>query len=593
MSGKVRKVLLYFVLVATTTITFMHYAKFRGNQMDWDVFGYYLYLPAYFIHHDMDLDTKEEWIDPLIDKYRLTDYFYQAYVGPEGKYVFKYSMGLAFLYTPFFLAADQVAINSASFERDGFSKPYQVAMQFFNLFMIWLGLFLAFKILLLFFSETISFITLLLLIFGSNFFVITFWSGLMPHLPLFTIFSLLLYCTIRWYANPKLKYAVLAGLCLGLSMLIRPTGIVVILVPLLWGVYNKATFISRVQIFKEKWYHLVILGFIAFVVLIPQLVYWYRQTGQWLFYSYPDEGLNLLLPKLGKVFFSYKKGWLVYTPLMAFVLAGFVPLWKNHKPIFYPIFIFFIINTWVIASWDNWWYGGSFAHRAFVESYIFMAFPLAAFMERISRAKIAYRVTVTVACLFFIFLNIFQTRQALDGVIHTTRTNKEYYWKVFMKKSASAEDKLWLSPEPYFSGEDYYDPAKNPVVTDSFSLVSEIASLSEMYSDSWQVRTDLYDHFRKRVYLKLSAEINPEDLTSAGSISLIAETRNSRSLFIYRSKPFEVVEDKPGIMTVNFTFHIPPLVSKYPSTIKTYVYNPDNHLYTLRFVKAYVIETDL
>lgn len=97
---------LYIVLLLATTGTFIYCTSFRSNNMDWDVFGYYLYLPAWIIHDDIDLDRKSEWVDPLIEKYQLTSDFYQAYQAPSGKYVFKYTMGLAFLYSSFFVTAD-------------------------------------------------------------------------------------------------------------------------------------------------------------------------------------------------------------------------------------------------------------------------------------------------------------------------------------------------------------------------------------------------------------------------------------------------------------------------------------------------------
>lgn len=372
------KHLLFFLLLTTA---FFYHTFQRTERIDWDVFGYYLYLPAKFIHNDINLERKAEWLDPAITKYKLTDSFYQAYLSPTGKYVFKYTMGMSVLYSPFFFAADTFVKNNKNYKRDGFSLPYQIAMRFFVFTMILLGLFYLYKILRIYFSENNTLFTLFLLVFGTNYYVMSFADGLMPHLSLFTLFSILLFYTIKWYQQQQIKYAGIIGICLGMAVLIRPTSAVVVVIPILWGVNGIQAIRERLFLLLSNFKQLLVLILLAFIVLLLQLLYWHTQTNQWLFYSYPGEKLNFFTPHLTEILFSYKKGWLLYTPAMCMAIIGFVFLYKNFKNLFLSIFLFFIINTYVISAWDCWWYGGSFAHRAFVESYVFMAFPLAAFWE--------------------------------------------------------------------------------------------------------------------------------------------------------------------------------------------------------------------
>ena len=54
-------------------------------------------------------------------------------------------------------------------------------------------------------------------------------------------------------------------------------------------------------------------------------------TGQWLFYSYEDQGFSWLEPHIIKGLFSYRSGWLVYSPAMLLYLIGFLFLLKKNR----------------------------------------------------------------------------------------------------------------------------------------------------------------------------------------------------------------------------------------------------------------------
>lgn len=590
------KLLLFFLLV---TSAFFYHTFQRTERIDWDVFGYYLYLPAKFIHNDINLEKKEGWLDPAISKYKLTDSFYQAYKSPTGKYVFKYSMGMSVLYSPFFFAADVFVKNNKTYERDGFSLPYQVSMRLFVLTMILLGLFYLYKILRIYFSEYSTLFTLFLLVFGTNYYVMSFADGLMPHLSLFTLFSILLFYTIKWHQQQKIKYAAIVGVCLGIAVLIRPTSAVVVVIPILWGVNGIQAIGERMYLFLSNFRQLLILILLAFVVILPQLLYWHTQTNQWLFYSYPDEKLNFFTPHLTEIFFSYKKGWLLYTPAMCIAIIGFVFLYKNLKTLFLSIFLFFIINTYIISAWDCWWYGGSFAHRAFVESYVFMAFPLAAFFEHIYLRRLFWGVLVKVfssfflLSSFFIFLNIFQTHQALNGIIHTSRTTKEYYWKVFLKNNIVEEDKIWLEPLPYYSAE-YDEPDTNLCSVIYKSTNNQIAfeNNNAEFSGSVSPTLNVYADYKHKVFLRFTAQLEKLPETTEQPFFLVGTITLNGKLFQYRSKEFNQSDLTNNNGRIDFSFFIPPHVSLYQSELKCYVYNPNRNFFKIHFLKVEVLKYD-
>ena len=69
--------------------------KAMMNTLSWDIFGYYLYLPAFFYDDPARLNN----IDHLLQTYNPGS-FYQAFKSPNGNYIMKYSCGQAMMYLP-------------------------------------------------------------------------------------------------------------------------------------------------------------------------------------------------------------------------------------------------------------------------------------------------------------------------------------------------------------------------------------------------------------------------------------------------------------------------------------------------------------
>jgi hypothetical protein len=167
------------------------------------------------------------------------------------------------------------------------------------------------------------------------------------------------------------------------------------------------------------------------VVWIPQFIYNLHFTGQLLFYSYTDEKFFFANPQIIDGLFSYRKGWLLYTPMMVIPLIGiFVSIFRKEKYSL-AILIFTLVNIYVILSWWCWWYGGSFGQRSFVDSYGLMALPLALVLAEAARLKtVFYKAIVGLVFLIIVFNN-FQTQKYLYGSIHFADMTKAAYWHSF------------------------------------------------------------------------------------------------------------------------------------------------------------------
>ncbi len=107
---------------------FIYYPKWTQPAAEatisYDVSGYYLYLPAIFIYHDIHyLEFQKE----LNNKYRYSPGDYQGVQLPDGNYTMKYSTGAAIMYLPWFFAG-HIFAKVYDYPADGFSLPYQAAL---------------------------------------------------------------------------------------------------------------------------------------------------------------------------------------------------------------------------------------------------------------------------------------------------------------------------------------------------------------------------------------------------------------------------------------------------------------------------------
>lgn len=399
-----------------------------------DVLVYYSYLPATFICHDITLKSNCEGR-------------YWTSTAPNGGNVFKMTMGMSFMYLPFFTLAH---ITAPIFheKQDGYSDPYQKMILFASLFYALLGLIFTFKSLKLFFSEQVSFVTSLLIFYATNLLCYSTIESGMSHSFLFGLSSIYIYVIIKW--NEKITYSrtILIGLILGLMTLIRPTSILFIILFLLYNIKTKKDFFEKLSYLFKNYIHLLLIGLCAFMVIVPQLIYWKYITDNWIYYSYGDETFFWKNPHIIDGLFSFRKGWFVYTPIMFFACLGIFYIRKFSAAMFLPTLVFLPIFIYITLSWWCWWYGGTFGQRSFIDTYGLMSFPLAALITKISKHKIL-KFFWGITCLLFVVLNFFQSWQYSKGLLHWDSMTKESYLKTFAQTTNSGEyyHSLW---EPDF-----------------------------------------------------------------------------------------------------------------------------------------------
>ncbi len=439
--------------ISLLTCLFLCYVLFRvefmvspwkdGRSISFDPAGYYLSLPATFIYGDLEHFA---FYDSTAAKYIIGDAVSHTVDLPDGKKTLKYSLGMAVLYSPGFFVANAVAEGWA-YPADGYSKPYVLILSIWALIVASIGLLTLRRLLLRYYDDLTAAITLFLLVLATNYLIYAGINNLMSHSFLFTLYALLLFFTDRWHLRPGCRDSVVIGLILGLMAITRPTEIIAALFPILWGVSSWRGLSERIT---KLWKHRFKLLTTALCVLLVgsiQLLYWKIYTGSWLFYSYQDQGFDWLNPHIWDGLFSFRNGWLIYTPLKVFALVGFWPLYVHRKGLFLPIFLYFLLNLYIVFSWSIWWYGGSVGARAVIQSYAALCFPLAAFIQLVKgRLSSYWQLGFGILALLFVDLNLMMTWQShtKGGPWYAEYMTRPYFFKIVGKTVTEKSDKKFL-----------------------------------------------------------------------------------------------------------------------------------------------------
>ncbi len=429
------------IIIMVYSLVFNEYWKsWKKNETPFvhDVDQYYSYLPAAFIHHDLS--------------FKYPHHGYWLTKAPNGAMVAKGTCGMALMYMPFFFLGHKVAINSGD-DLDGYSDGYKTCIHFGSLFYSFLGFFFLRKILRVYFSENVTAISLISVFFGTNIFYYVLCEELLPHNFLFCLSTIYIWLIIKWHEHKRLRYSIGIGFLTGLITLIRPSEVIFGIIFLLYGITSFKGIKQKFHELRQYWKHLVFMAFFFFLAVSPQLIYWKCLTDNFLFFSYGNgERFFFEDPKILEVLFSYRKGWLLYTPLMAFSIIGIFLSRKFFPKLFIPFIIYFVIQLYVISSWWCWWYGGGFGMRAIVQSYGILAFFIAGFLKYISviRAGVVKSITTYFVIGIWSFLgclNLLQIYQYKNGLIHYDAMTKETYWLVFGKSNLYDDE-----PAKYWNG---------------------------------------------------------------------------------------------------------------------------------------------
>lgn len=444
----------YALMIAILFIGFLRLTHIDQKETSWDVFGYYLPLPATFIYNDPMMNDRS-WVEKVNSERQLTGTIYQVSDTEDGQPMYFFLFGMAIFYLPFFLLGHGIA-SFGGWPADGFSMPYQYALVIGGIVYTIIGLLLLRKILLCWFSETVTAIVLLIVVFATNYAHHLSYKNLETVNILFMLMCWLLWSTIRWHRRHHLSYMLQAGIAVVLMALVKPSEVLAIFIPLLWGVSSRKTMKEKAVLLWNKRRQIVITAAAGLLIVLPQLLYWHAKTGHFIYDSYknPGIGLDLLHPHLLNVLFSFRKGWLIYTPVMILGLTGLLLFFRSHRSTAAGLLFYFLISFYIICSWTEWWYGAAFSCRPVITSYPILAIGIAAFLTWLSQKRTVLKITAGIFVVLCTALNLFQWWQLQEGIYDPYRTTRAYYAAIFLKTQAPANGELLKSVYRSFDGTD-------------------------------------------------------------------------------------------------------------------------------------------
>lgn len=327
-----------------------------------DAEGYYGYLRAVFINHDLGHERPNH------------TYLHRT---PQGT-LNKYFAGEAVMLTPFFLVAHGWAHLSGA-ATDGLSTPYMRAVGIAGLTYALLGL-LAFRRVMrrLGVSEAVAALALLSTGFGTQ---LVQYASIQPgwsHVYSFCMISTFLWLTLRMADAVRPGRAVAWGLALGLIVLLRPVnGLVILAVPVVLG--NGA--LAFVRTCMERRGSLLLAVLAAGVVVFIQSLLWHAQTGRFWADGYRGEGFHWDRPRIAEVLLGIRRGLFLWTPLLLLAAFSACWIWRRERVRSLAVLLYWAANTYVIASWWIWYYGSGWGARVYIEHYPVLLLPLALMLQ--------------------------------------------------------------------------------------------------------------------------------------------------------------------------------------------------------------------
>lgn len=406
-----------------------HLGSETVNVISWDVYGYYVYLPAVFNFGD---PVYYHFLEDHFAQYSISSNLYQVAEVEDGRMAPIYTIGLAIIWFPAYIIANLIASFSPDYIADGLSAPYQWAVIITNWLFTALGLYFLRKVLLSITRDKIVALVIIFISLGTNYYHYAVFENGMSHSYLFSLYAMLLLYTIQWHKQPSYRSTFIIGVAIALLCLARPSEVVSFLIPLLFGVHSLETLHQKIATVKKHWRMVGLLAITGIALIFIQVLYWKITIGTWYHNGYAEHHFDFLQPHLWEGIFSYRKGWLLYTPMMTLAVLGLMPLFISEKKWRFSILSYFILNIYFVLSWHIWWYASCFGMRALIQSYAVLTVPMAILLDRASQARKIFATVIGIAC-FFIVLNHFQDWQYRNRILAMDEMTKSFYWNAWGK----------------------------------------------------------------------------------------------------------------------------------------------------------------
>jgi hypothetical protein len=421
-------------VAATAVVAILGYAGLYGRlggpvPIQSDGYSYYVYLPSWFIYHDVSLDRlAQAWYGGT----------YPDFTGlrrwpSTQRWLNLHPIGTAILTAPFF-AVGHLLTRWSNFPPDGFSIYYQHAAALAGLAYFLAGLALLRRMLTRHFTDGVVAATLVCITWGTNLFHYGVAEGTFSHAFAFFLVCAWMLVVERWWDEPGRLRSLTLGIVAALIVLTRHPNAIFLLVLPLYGVTDWQAMRLRAGLIWQRPRSLVVAAIAGFAAVLPQLALYKWTTGSWIVSSYSviGVGFNFRSPHVLSVLFSTQKGLFFWSPVLLLAVAGMFVARGWARGLLLPAAVVFAIHTYLIATWFDWQFGGSYGHRGFVDGFGLAApFLAACFSWAGSRPRVLP--AIAIAAVASVCLSIAQMIQYWMHIIPFQDTTWEQYRMLFLR----------------------------------------------------------------------------------------------------------------------------------------------------------------
>lgn len=534
--------------------------------------GYYAFLPALFIYNDGSFEKSHQ----AEKKYHVGEnpqlYLYK---NKNGKTYNKYFPGIAILQTPFFALAVFTSwiINKPI---TGYSDIFYFYFLVGSIFYSTVGILLLKKCLGILLPNHLPrlnwFIPLLIISTPLLYYLIN--TPNYTHHYSFFLFGLFTLSVLQLKQKITAKQLFVTGLVLGLTVLVRPTnGVILLMVPFILGDINSVKTLANSLYVQARLLIPFLLGFCFFLSII--FFVWKWETGDWIVWSYNGEGFNFLHPQFFSCLFSFRIGLFVHTPVLLLSLLGGYFWMKNNKFRGVLWIIYFIVNCWIFSSWWCWDFLSNYGNRPYTEHLFYLLIPLFYLFERFPK-------TIKISLILFAIIGGVRYYSITNNVMDVQRFTKENYFEslLFWKKENKGRWQFTKASPPFGSKikeivlcNDTNQNEINP--SDEFSLTS-LAVLPKP-------RTN------ERIYYQIELEKkNTEKRTEGIILVLDAYTKNDKKRYY---KAIELYNDRlegfGNWVKIEFSDQIYDNFQEFDE-LKVYIWNQGKKHFFIKNMKVVV-----
>ncbi|MCF6170403.1 MAG: hypothetical protein L3J66_05420 [Bacteroidales bacterium] len=586
---KYQGLLLILLALSFVTVNFIGPSDNRRILIDGDGSGLYAYLPALVVFHSVDftavLNSEKQRRPP--------DYTAHYFHRINGTLTNKFTCGQALLQLPFFLLAYFLSLPSG-LEADGYNVLFQYSVALAALFWVATGLIYFVKL-----AETyqvpgekawlIAFAGFL----GTNLFFYTLVAPSHSHAYSFSIISISLYFVRKSFLTQKRNSILYAAFWLGITVLVRPVNVLVVAAfPFL-----ASSFAQLRHLFTSKFKSLHFAGaaLVFLLALSPQFIINLMQTGKVFIYGYQNEGFYFDRPELLNFLFSFRKGWFVYTPFMLLLLPALFFLFKQSKYKFFSFLGFLALLVYTFSSWWNWFYGDSFGMRPMIDYYSLFFLVILVMMVRL-KSKLSF-LAFNVFLLLTVFLNLFQSWQYAEGIIHPDAMNKKAYAHVFLRSGQSYKQAVGDTDESFYGvlQDAPFFETKNDLEKDIFGwspnrLPVQVANskaakltASAIYSPSFTYVIPDSVMGKRNIYIVFETKYLESKTNAAANALFVVDVKDtSQKTVFYKAFRMKRLPDKLTNQwrKGSIGFKIPDLTGNINS-IKLYIWNKEKQEFLL------------